>query len=77
MSLFQLDAGKEWRGGQRQSFFLAKQLKNKGLPFRFYVQPHSPLFAKAKEAGLPVFSLKTRSELDLAAVTDSITSGKC
>lgn len=69
MSLFQLDAGKEWRGGQRQSFFLAKRLKNLGCPFRFYVQPKSPLFIKAKAAGLPVFPIRVRNELDLAAIT--------
>lgn len=68
MSLFQIDAGKEWRGGQRQSFFLARALKQKGYPFLFIVQPESPLHQKAHEAGLPVFPLKMRSEFDLGAV---------
>lgn len=68
MSLFQIDAGKEWRGGQRQSFFLARVLKQKDYPFLFIVQPESPLHQKAQEAGLPVFPLKMRSEFDLGAV---------
>lgn len=68
MSLFQIDAGKEWRGGQRQSFFLAKELQKFGYPFRFYVQPGSPLHNKCQEADLPVFPLKTRSEVDVLAV---------
>ena len=68
MSLFQIDAGKEWRGGQRQSFFLAKELKGRGLPFVFVVQPESPLHQKALEAELPVLALKIRSEFDLRAI---------
>lgn len=68
MSLFQIDAGKEWRGGQRQAFFLARELKRKGYVFRFYVQPDSPLHQKAEEADLPVYPLKMRSEADLRAI---------
>lgn len=68
MSLFQIDAGKEWRGGQRQSLFLAKELKRKGLPFFFIVQPESPLHQKACEAELPVLPFKIRNEFDLPAI---------
>lgn len=68
MSLFQIDAGKEWRGGQRQSFFLAKELKRRGLPFLFVVQRGSPLHQKATQAELPVLALKIKSEFDLSAV---------
>ncbi len=68
MSLFQIDAGKEWRGGQRQSFFLAKELKRKGLIFHYCVQPSSPLHRKALEANFPVIPIKIGNELDIAAV---------
>lgn len=68
MSLFQIDSGKEWRGGQRQSFFLVRELQKKGYPCRFYVQPNSPLYKKAEQEGLPVFPLKVRSEADIIAV---------
>jgi len=68
LSLFQIDSGKEWRGGQRQSFFLVRELKRKGYPCRFYVQPNSPLYKKAEQADLPVFPLKVRSEADVLAV---------
>ncbi|MFQ6108921.1 MAG: glycosyltransferase, partial [Candidatus Aminicenantales bacterium] len=64
MSLFHIDAGKEWRGGQRQSLLLVKELKRKGYPVVFVVQPESPLRRKAEEAGLPLFALKIRSEFD-------------
>ena len=68
MNLFQLDAGREWRGGQRQSLFLAKELFRQNVPFRFYVQPNSPLFHKARDAGLPAVPLKIRSEMDILAI---------
>lgn len=68
MSLFQIDAGCEWRGGQRQAFFLARELQKKGYPFEFVVQPGSPLQEKAREAGLPVRPLKMRGEADVLSI---------
>jgi len=68
LSLFQIDAGKEWRGGQRQVLFLARALKARGRPFRLVCQPASPLHEKAAAEGLPVLPLRMRSELDLRAI---------
>jgi len=67
LRLFQVDAGKEWRGGQRQSFLLAKEIQKKGYPLEFVVQPNSPLHKKSLEANLSVTPIKIRSEFDLAA----------
>ena len=67
LSLFHIDAGKEWRGGQRQSFYLVRELHKKGLSVVFVVQPDSPLHQKAAEAELPVFPLKMGSEASLVA----------
>jgi glycosyltransferase involved in cell wall biosynthesis len=67
LRLFQVDSGKEWRGGQRQSFLLAKEIHKKGYPLEFVVQPNSPLFEKALEANLPVTPIKIRNEFDLLA----------
>jgi len=68
LSLFQIDSGREWRGGQRQSFYLVRELKRKGYPCRFYVQPNSPLYKKAEEENLPVFPLKMRGEIDIVSI---------
>jgi glycosyltransferase involved in cell wall biosynthesis len=68
LSLFHIDAGKEWRGGQRQSFLLVRELRKMGYRVEFVVQPGSPLELKAVEAGLPVLPLRMRCELDLPAV---------
>lgn len=68
MSLFHIDAGREWRGGQRQALFLARELQKKGYPFYLVVQPDSPLHEKAAGDGLPVLPLRMKSEMDLVAV---------
>jgi glycosyltransferase involved in cell wall biosynthesis len=68
LSLFHIDAGKEWRGGQRQSLFLVRELGKMGYRVEFVVQPGSPLEKKALEAGVPVLPLRMRSELDLPAI---------
>ena len=68
MSLFHIDTGREWRGGQRQVLFLACELQKKGTPFTLVVQPDSPLHEKAAGDGLPVLPLRTKSEMDLVAV---------
>ena len=64
MSLFHIDAGREWRGGQRQSLLLVRELKKRGYRVYFVVQPASPLHEKAVAEGLDVLPLKMRSELD-------------
>lgn len=69
LSLFQIDAGREWRGGQRQSFFLAKELWRNGYSFQLVVQPGSPLHRKATDEGIPVIPLKIRSEADVLAIS--------
>lgn len=68
MSLFHIDAGKEWRGGQRQALFLLRELRAKGWPSTLVVQPGSPLHEKAAAEGLPVYPLRMRSEGDLLAI---------
>ncbi len=67
MSLFHIDAGREWRGGQRQSFFLVRELRRRGWPLTFVVQPRSPLLEKASAEGLPVLVRRMRSELGFLA----------
>jgi glycosyltransferase involved in cell wall biosynthesis len=47
---------------------LARELKRKGYPVQFVVQPDSPLHEKAREAGLPVLPIRIKSEFDWWAV---------
>lgn len=67
MSLFQIDTGREWRGGQRQSFLLTRELRDQGYPVYLVVQPGCPLHEKAEAEGLPVLPLKMKSEADVGA----------
>jgi glycosyltransferase involved in cell wall biosynthesis len=67
LSLFQIDAGREWRGGQRQSLYLARELRSMGYPFHFVVQPGSPLHERALAEGLPILSIPMKSELSFGA----------
>ncbi len=67
MSLFHIDAGREWRGGQRQSLLLVRELVRKGFAVHFIVQPKSPLHEKALAENLPVWPLRMRSEFGLIA----------
>jgi glycosyltransferase involved in cell wall biosynthesis len=68
LSLFHIDAGREWRGGQRQALFLVRELQKKGYPFCLVVQPDSPLHEKAAGDGIPVLPIRMKSEMDLVAV---------
>ena len=67
MSLFQIDTGREWRGGQRQSFLLTRELRDQGFPVYLVVQPGCPLHEKAEAEGLPVLPIKMKSETDIGA----------
>jgi glycosyltransferase involved in cell wall biosynthesis len=68
LSLFQIDVGREWKGGQHQSLYLARELKRKRLPFLFVVQFESPIHEKALEDELPVFPLRTKNGFKLSAL---------
>jgi len=67
LSLVHVDAGLEWRGGQRQALFLVRELKKKGFRVFFVVQPGSPLEQKARQEGLEVIPLAMKGEADLWA----------
>ncbi|MFQ6069165.1 MAG: glycosyltransferase family 4 protein [Candidatus Aminicenantales bacterium] len=58
MSLFLIDAEKEWKTGQKQTFFIARELKKRGYSFLLVAQPESCLHHKALEEELPVLPLK-------------------
>jgi len=67
LSLFQIDAGKGWRGGQRQSLLLCRLLRQQKFPCYLVAQPRSPLAQKAQAEGIPVIPLRMRGEADFWA----------
>lgn len=67
MIVFHVDTGRGWRGGQRQALLLARGLARCGIGSAVATPPGSPLSLRAQAAGLPVFALRVRGDLDLAA----------
>jgi glycosyltransferase involved in cell wall biosynthesis len=58
LSLFQIDAGLEWSGEERQALILSREVRKRGYASRLVVQPESPLHKKAAGEGLPVMALR-------------------
>ena len=56
-----------WRGGEQQMLYLAEGLRRRGVHTAAVLQPGSPAARKAHEAGVPVYELAMRGELDLSA----------
>jgi glycosyltransferase involved in cell wall biosynthesis len=67
LSLFQIDTGREWRGGQRQALLLARDIKKRGYPLTLVVQPGSPLYEKAAAENIPVLPVKIKGEAHFGA----------
>jgi len=67
LSLFQIDAGREWRGGQRQVFLLTRELLRRGYEAVLVAPPESPLLEKAKAAGLQVLPIAIKNDAHLTA----------
>lgn len=63
-----IDAGREWRGGQRQVLLLARGQRARGMEPLVVAQPDSPLVRRARSAGLAASAVRMRADWDLAAV---------
>jgi len=63
MSLFLLDADREWRASQSQILSVARELRARGIGAYLVVEPASELFRRASDEGLPVLPLKMRGRL--------------
>lgn len=68
MSLFHLEAGREWGGAERQALVLARVIRDRGFASRFVVQPGSPLFNRAAGEGLPVMALRMPGGRSLTSI---------
>lgn len=67
MKIVQLDSHLPWRGGEQQVMYLSQALQVHGYDNVIMCQPHSMLYQRAYEAGLPTLALRMRHELDLVA----------
>lgn len=63
MSVFLVDAGREWRDSQRQLLAVAAELRKKDLPAYVVAEPGSDLVRKASEEGLATLPLRLRGRM--------------
>jgi glycosyltransferase involved in cell wall biosynthesis len=68
MRILHVDPASTWRGGERQVFLLARELARRGHDSSVAAAPHSVLEARCKDAGLTVFPLAIRGDLDPRAI---------
>lgn len=62
-----LNTARDWRGGERQVFFLAREIQRHGGRQLVVGQPASELETRCAAAGLPFEALRMRGEWDLPA----------
>jgi glycosyltransferase involved in cell wall biosynthesis len=67
LRVLHIDAGREWRGGQRQVLLLARYQREHGHEPLVVAPPESPLIHRVRSAGLAASAVRVRAEWDLAA----------
>jgi L-malate glycosyltransferase len=66
VSLFLVDAGREWRESQRQILIVARELRVKGYAAHLVLEPGGDLYGKAAGEGLSVIALRMRGRMKWA-----------
>ncbi|MDH3603178.1 MAG: glycosyltransferase family 4 protein [Candidatus Tectomicrobia bacterium] len=67
MKVVQLDSQLAWRGGEQQVLYLSQALRAHGYDNMTICPPHSALYQRTRDAGLPAYGLRMHHELDLIA----------
>ena len=67
MNIVHLNSHVPWRGGEQQVLYLTECLHTCGHHSVVICPPHSALYQRSQEVGLPTEALRMRHELDLAA----------
>jgi L-malate glycosyltransferase len=68
LTVLHVDTERGWRGGERQAFWLARELARRGHRSVVAARPDEPLAARAADAGLEVVPLSPLAEFDPVAV---------
>ncbi|MBX7057172.1 MAG: glycosyltransferase family 4 protein [Leptospirales bacterium] len=66
--ILHLNTAQDWRGGERQTFFLATELQRRGYSQLVVGQPSSALLQRCKAQGIDHAALRMRGELDPLAI---------
>jgi glycosyltransferase involved in cell wall biosynthesis len=67
LRVLHIDAGRDWRGGQRQVFLLARGQRERAIEPLVVSPPESPLIRRLRAAGLAAAAVRMRGDWDLAA----------
>jgi glycosyltransferase involved in cell wall biosynthesis len=67
MKILHINTERTWRGGEQQTLNLLVGLKERRIASHLVCQAGGPLEAKAERAGVAVFPITMRGEIDLAA----------
>ena len=67
LRVLHLDSGREWRGGQRQVYLLARGQRELGHEPLVIAAPDAPLIRRLRSAGIAVAAVRMRADWDLAA----------
>ena len=69
LRILHLDAGREWRGGQRQVYLLARGQRELGHEPLVIAAPDAPLLHRLRSAGIAAAEVRIRGDWDLAAAS--------
>ncbi|HUQ83702.1 MAG TPA: glycosyltransferase family 4 protein, partial [Gemmatimonadaceae bacterium] len=67
LRVLHLDSGREWRGGQRQVYLLARGQREQGHEPLVIAAPDAPLIRRLRSAGIAAAAVRMRGDWDLAA----------
>ncbi len=68
MKILHLNTERNWRGGEQQTLYLLQGLRKRKIYSHLACQPESPMAKRAAEAGLNIFTIIMRGEVDRIAV---------
>lgn len=67
MKILHINTERTWRGGEQQTLYLLRGLKERGIDSHLVCQPNSPMAERARAGGGNVIPLRMRNEIDLLA----------
>lgn len=67
LRVLHLDSGRDWRGGQRQVYLLARGQREQGHEPLVIAAPDAPLIRRLRSAGIAAAAVRMRGDWDLAA----------
>ena len=67
LRVLHLDSGREWRGGQRQVYLLARGQRELGHEPLVVAAPDAPLIRRLRSAGIAAAEVRMRGDWDIAA----------